>query len=354
VIAAPALTAEHAENAEKNCSFSLYFVSSVRFFSLRSLRPLRSVIVAVVFTLLWAAPAFAQSTHLLVITGVPGDEEHAAQFQKWATSFIDAAKKKDAVADANVVLLAERKATRDAVDKAFTDIAGRAKPNEAVVVLLIGHGSFNGTDAAFNLPGPDLTVADWARLLGKLSAQRVAFVNTASSSGAFLPAVAAPGRVVVTATKTGGERNETLFPEFFVEAFNDPSADRDRNGHVSIGEAFEFAKTKVVQAFQQKGNLLTEHATMDEGGPAGAGHFAASLFLGTGRAEDALNVDTSDPAMKALVDERNGIEQQIAGLRLKKGSMSDAAYDAEMEKLLTDLALKTRAIRELQAKKGKP
>jgi hypothetical protein len=312
------------------------------------------IVVTTGVTLLCVVPAFAQATHLLVITGVPGDEEHAAQFQKWASTFVDAAKKKDAVADANITLLADRKATRDAVEKAFADIAARAKPSEAVVVLLIGHGSFNGTDAAFNLPGPDLTVADWSRLLGKLSGQRVAFVNTASSSGAFLPAMAAPGRVVVTATKTGGERNETIFPEFFVEAFNDNSADRDRNGHVSIGEAFEYAKTKVVQAFQQKGNLLTEHATMDEGGAAGAGHLAATLFLGTGRADDALAVDTSDPAMKALVDERNDIEQQIAGLRLKKGSISEAAYEAEMEKLLTSLALKTRAIRELQAKKDKP
>jgi hypothetical protein len=303
---------------------------------------------------LWAVPAFAQQTHLLVITGVPGDEEHAAQFQTWATSFIEAAKKKDAVPDANITFLAGARATRDGVEKAFADIAGRARPNDAVVVLLIGHGSFNGTDAAFNLPGPDPTVADWSRLLGKLSSQRVAFVNTASSSGAFLPAIAAPGRVVVTATKTGGERNETQFPEFFVAAFNDTSADRDRNGHVSIGEAFEFAKTKVVQAFQQKGNLLTEHATMDEGGAAGAGHLAAALFLGTGRAAASLAVDTSDPAMKALVDERDTIEQQIAGLKLKKTSMAEPQYDAEMETLLTNLALKTRAIRELQAKKGKP
>jgi hypothetical protein len=307
-----------------------------------------------VFPLLCAAPAFAQQTHLLVITGVPGDEEHAAQFQKWATSFIDAAKKKDAVADANITLLADKQSTRDGVTQAFAAVAARVKPNDGVVVLLIGHGSFDGTQAAFNLPGPDLTVAEWTRLLATLSAQRVAFVNTTSSSGAFLPAVAAPGRVVVTATKTGGERNETQFPEYFVAAFNDNAADRDRNGHVSIGEAFEYAKAKVVQAFQQKGLLLTEHATMDEGAGRGDSRLAASLFLGTGRAEDSLAVDTSDPAMRALVDERNAIEQQIAGLKLKKPSMTDAEYDAEMEKLLTGLALKTRAIRELQAKKGRP
>jgi len=324
-------------------------------FSLRSLRAPRLVVGLFLCGMLCAAPAFAQPTHLLVITGVPGDEEHAAQFQKWATSFVDAAKKKDAVPDANVTLLADKRATREAVEKAFTDLAARVRPNESVVVLLIGHGSFNGTQAAFNLPGPDLTVPDWARLLGKLSAQRVAFVNTTSSSGAFLPAIAAPGRVVVTATKTGGERNETLFPEPFVEAFSDPAADRDRNGHVSIGEAFEYAKAKVVQTFQQKGLLLTEHATLDEGtGSAGESHLAAAIFLGTGRAEDALAVDTSDPAMRALVDERSALEQQIAGLKLKKPSMTEAQYDAEMEALLTSLALKTRAIRELQAKKAKP
>jgi hypothetical protein len=311
-------------------------------------------VVAVVFILLCVSPALAQQTHLLVITGVPGDEEHAAQFQTWATSFIDAAKKKDAVADANITFLADKQSTRDGVNKAFAALAARAKPNDGVVVLLIGHGSFDGTQAAFNLPGPDLTVAEWTKLLGTLAAQRVAFVNTTSSSGAFLPAVAAPGRVVVTATKTGGERNETQFPAHFVEAFNDTAADRDRNGHVSIGEAFEYAKAKVVQAFQQKGLLLTEHATMDDGAGRGDSRLAATLFLGTGRAEDALAVDTSDPAMRALVDERNTIEQQIAGLKLKKGSVADAEYDAEMEKLLTALALKTRAIRELQAKKGRP
>jgi len=297
---------------------------------------------------LCAAPALAQQTHLLVITGVPGDEEHAQQFQKWATTFIETAKKKDSVADANVTFLAERRATREGVQKAFADLAARVKPTDGVVVLLIGHGSFDGTRAAFNLPGPDLTVEEWATLVGKLPAQRVAFVNTSSSSGAFLPAMAGPGRVIVTATKTGGERNETQFPEFFVAAFGDNAADRDRNGHVSIAEAFEYAKMKVVQAFQQKGLLLTEHATMDDGGE---GRLAATMFLGIGRAEGTLAVDTSDPAMKKLVDEKDAIDQQIAALKLKKGAIDEAQYDAQMEKLLTDLALKTRAIRDLQAKK---
>ncbi|HKB14134.1 MAG TPA: hypothetical protein VKD69_25895 [Vicinamibacterales bacterium] len=299
------------------------------------------------FTVLCASPVFAQQTHLLVITGVPGDEEHAKQFQKWSDTFVDAAKKKDSVPNENITVLSDRGATKEGVEKAFADLSAKVKPNDSVVVLLIGHGSFNGQTAAFNLPGPDLTVADWGKLLGKLPAQHVAFINTSSSSGAFLPAVAAPGRVVITATKTGGERNETQFPEFFVAAFNDPSADRDRNGHVSLAEAFEYAKSKVTQAFQQKGLLLTEHATMDDGGE---GQLAASMFLGIGRSDSTLAADTSDPAMKKLVDEKEAIDRQIAALRLRKSSMPEAQYDAQMEKLLTELALKTKAIRDLQKK----
>jgi len=105
-----------------------------------------------------------------------------------------------------------------------------------------------------------------------------------------------------------------------------------------------------VQAFQQKGLLLTEHATMDDGGE---GHLASTLFLGIGRAEGTLTIDTSDPAMKQLADEKDAIDRQIAALKLRKSGMDEAQYDAQMEKLLTDLALKTKAIRDLQAKKDK-
>ena len=296
----------------------------------------------------FAGSAAAQQTHVLVVVGVPGDEEHAQKFQKWATTFVDAARKTDAVPDANITLLTDRQATRENVEKAVAALAARAKPTDGVVILLIGHGSFDGRQAAFNLPGPDLTSTDWARLLGTLKAAHVAFVNTSSSSGAFLPTVASPGRIIVTATKTGGERNETEFAEYFVGAFADEAADRDRNGHVSIAEAFDYAKTKVAQAFQQKGLLLTEHATMDD---SGGGQLASTVFLGTGRAEDALQIDMSDPALRAMAAERGAIEQQVAALKLKKASMDEAQYDAQMERLLTDLALKTKAIRDSQARK---
>ena len=295
-----------------------------------------------------SAPALAQQTYLLVITGAPGDDEHANKFEQWANTFIETAKKKDAVPEANITYLSGSRAAKSGVEKAFADIGAKVKANDEVFVLLIGHGSFDGTTAAFNIPGPDLTAEDYAKLLARFSAQRVVFVNTASSSGAFLKPLAGPGRVIVTATKTGGERNEPDFPQYFVAAFGDDAADRDRNGHVSVGEAFEYAKAKVVEAFQKKGLLLTEHATLDD---SGEGQVASAIFLGGGQGRSALQIDTSDPELKALADQRDAIDRQIADLRARKSTMDQAKYDAELEKLLTALALKTKEIRDLQAKK---
>ena len=309
---------------------------------------LRAFVCSWLALLCVSTSVFAQQTHLLVITGVPGDDEHAKKFEQWATTFIETAKKKEAVSESNITFLSGSGANKPAVEKAFADIGTKVKPNDELFVLLIGHGSFDGTTAAFNIPGPDLTADDYAKLLSKFSAQRVVFVNTSSASGAFLKPLAAPGRIIVTATKTGGERNETEFGQYFTAAFGDEAADRDRNGHVSIAEAFDYAKTKVTQAFQQKGLLLTEHAVMDDGGE---GRLAATVFLGIGRADAALNADLSDPDTKKLVDERDAIQRNIEALQLQKASMSPPDYESKMEALLTELALKTKAIRDRQAKK---
>lgn len=305
-----------------------------------------------------ATPAIAQDTHVIVITGVGGDEEHTAQFHKWASAMIDVAAKRGGVADQNIVYLSEKpeldparikgRSTRENVQKAFGDLSMRAQPNDEVFVMLIGHGSFDGKVAAFNLPGPDLTADDFARLLAKIPAQRIVFVNTASSSGGFLAALAGPGRTIVTATKTGGERNETRFPAYFVEAFDNNVADADRNGRVSIAEAFEYARTKVTAAYQKEGIILTEHAALDDGRD---GKFAATLFLESEKARAAATASVADPALRALLEEQRKLEDEVAALRLRKDSMDPKEYDQQLEKLLTDLAVKARAIREREGKK---
>ena len=155
--------------------------------------------------------AAAQDTHLLVITGVEGDAEHGAQFHKWASALIDAAQKKGGLADATVTYLADKverdparirgRSTSENVRKAFADLAAQVRPSDEVFIVLFGHGSYDGRQSAFNLPGPDLTVPDYAALLDKIRSARTVFVNTASSSGEFVKGLAGPGRTIVTATQ---------------------------------------------------------------------------------------------------------------------------------------------------------
>jgi hypothetical protein len=295
--------------------------------------------------------ASAQDTHLLVVAGVGGDEDHVKNFHKWATAVVEAAKKQG-VPPANITYLGESpeapaRATRDNVTKAFTDLAGQAKANDEVFVLLIGHGSFDGKQGVFNLPGPDLTADDYAKLLSRFPTQKIVFVNTASSSGAFLEPLKGPARTIVTGTRTGGERNETRFPEYFVEALTDQAADRDRNGRVSVQEAFDYASTKVKASYEQGGHILTEHATLEDGAQ---GKLAATMFLAPSQSRTAA-AQAADPATRALLEQRDDLERKVAELRLRKDSMEPAAYEQELEKLVTDLALKTKALRDLEGKK---
>jgi hypothetical protein len=316
----------------------------------------RSRFAALALTVFLATPAAAQDVHLLVVGGVGGDEARSAQFHKWAAAVIDAAKK-HGLPETSITYLAERteldpvhiklRSTRENVTKAFADLAARVKTNDEIVVLLIGHGTFDGKTAAFNLPGPDLAAAEYAKLLEKFPTQRIAFVHTGSSSGAFVPVLAGPARTIIAATRTGGERNETRFPEYFVEALTGEEADSDRNGRVSILEAFEFAKNRVAASYEKGGHLLTEHATLDDGSE---GKFASTQYLAPPRSR-STEMAKADPKLRGLVEERDALDREIATLRQRKDKMPEADYQQQLEKLLTDLALKDRAIRELEAKK---
>ena len=321
------------------------------------MRSVSAAIALCVLLLAVARPAAAQDTYLLVIAGVDGDPEHGEQFHKWATALVDAAKTKGGIPDANITYLADKverdpariggRSTKDSVTKAFADLAARARPGDEVVIVLFGHGSYDGRQAAFNLPGPDLTVPDYAAMLAKIRSARLVFVNTASSSGEFLKGLAGPGRTIVTATRTGGERNETRFPAFFAEAFTGTEADRDRNGRISVQEAFEYARTKVQQAFERQGYILSEHASIEDGGAGLAG----TIYLESDRAKSAEIASVANPALRAALEEKRNLEDQIAGLRLAKPSMPADQYEQAFEKLATALAQKTRTIQQLEGKK---
>lgn len=314
----------------------------------------------------WAAPAFAQATHVAVIVGLAGDPEHGELFRRWAGTLVDSAEQRFGIAHDRVFYLTEDpakdpkatgKSTREEVQRTFATLARTAGPDDVVFVMLIGHGTFDGKVAKFNLPGPDMTAADFAPLLQALPSKHVVFVNTASSSAPFLAELAAPGRTIVTATRTGAERFATLFGGYFIDALTSDAADVDRNHRVSVLEAFDSAKRDVARTYENEGIMLTEHPLLDdsgdrEGSPAPAaeaknGRIAAIQSLGAVAADEP---QTNDPRLRALYAERRELEQRVEALKLLKGSMDPARYASELEKRLTDLALKSKEIRDLGGK----
>ncbi|MGE0703209.1 MAG: C13 family peptidase [Vicinamibacterales bacterium] len=299
-----------------------------------------------------ALPAAAQQTHLLVIVGVGGSPDHVKRFHGYGTTIVDSAVK-GGLPEAQITYLADKpeeapaadaRSTRENVSKALSDLAAGSGANDEIFIVLIGHGTFDGQQGAFNLGGPDLTAADYATLLGAFKTQRIVFVNTASSSGAFLSALAGPARTIVTATRTGGERNETRFAEHFAAAWNTESADSDRNGRISVQEAFEYARLNVEASYKQTGHIPTEHPTLDDGSD---GKLASTQYLTPPRSRSG-EMASADPKLQKLVAQQDELQQQIDRHRLMKDRMDAAQYEAELERLLTELALVSRTIRDME------
>ena len=327
---------------------------------------MRRFLLVTALVLAGAASAAAQTTYLAVVVGLAGDPEHAELFQRWATTLVDASAKMGVAPD-HLVYLADKpeadakringKSTKEEVVKAFDKLA-QAGPDDVVFVMLIGHGTFDGRVAKFNLPGPDMTPEDFEPLMKKLKSKHVVFVDTSSASGPFVEALAAPGRTIVAATRNGAERFATLFGGYFADALAGSEADADKNGRTSVLEAFDFAKREVGVAYEREGIMLTEHPILSDNGektgtqtPAAdgkQGRVASVLALGSAAATEAL---PSDPKLRALYTERRDLERRVEGLKLLKDSMDPAKYASELERLATELALKTRQIREAEGKR---
>ena len=337
----------------------------------------RGTLSLAVLVLLLAAPVAAQQTHILVITGLSGDPAFAEQFHQWAMTLIDAATGRYELPAKNVIYLAEKteldqariddRSTRENVERAFATIAERTEPNDQVLVLLIGHGTYSRGESRFNLPGRDLTAQDYARLLEPLRAQQVAFVNTATASGGFIDVLSGEGRTVVTATRSGGQWNATVFGGFFVEAFADGEEESDQNkdGRVSVLEAFEYAVAQVARVYESDGRLQTEHALLDDNGDgegtrepdplvtATDGALARTLFISAGEGAGIAGLP-DDPSLRALYQERLEIQAQVEALQATRGGTDETRYRAEMEQLLVAMALKSREIRAMEGAAAEP
>lgn len=325
--------------------------------------------IGLAWLLAWQPPAGAAQTHLVVVSGLSGEPKYRVAFARWSATMIDAAESRYGVPTTNIAYLAERteadpgridgRSTKENVESLLRELSQRADPDATVFILLIGHGSARAGEPRFNLPGPDMTAADFARSLQGFPTQKLVLVNAASASGEFIPALSGPNRVIVTATKSGFERNETVFGGFFVEAYAEGGADVDKDGRVSVLEAFEYARREVARAYEKDNKLLTEHALLDDNGDGvgtrepdptrSDGALASTLLLVDAREAVAAAI-ADDPELAGLYREKEGLERRITALRAQKDAMDPALYEQELEALLVELALTARAIRELEEK----
>jgi len=298
--------------------------------------------------LLTASSAFAGEKFAFIVTGASGGEAYAKKYDAWRGTLVSTLRDKFGYQQDHVIAVGD--ATRDNVRSVLTDMRRRLKADDQLFVLLIGHGtSMDGEEAKFNLVGPDLSATEWAELIRPIAA-RVIFVNTSSASFPFLRRIAGKNRIVLTSTDSAAQTFETIFPEFFVNALTDAAADSDKNGRISIWEAFAYASNGVLQAFQQKGQLPTERPLLDDTG-AGIGREAQNPGPDGAVAKVTyLQPDTSvaiptDSVTAGLVRRRNELEAQLEELRARKETMATEQYEAELERIVLEIARLSAQIR---------
>jgi hypothetical protein len=294
----------------------------------------------VLVALLLTAASLPATTYYVTVTGLGGEPDYEQHFSMWAKDIEKALKP---TPDSKTETLMN--ATREQVRAALAGIAQQAKAQDAFVLMLIGHGSFDGYEYKINLPGPDLTGSELATLLDRIPATRQLVVNMTSASGGSIAFLRRPNRVVIAATKTGTEKNATIFARYWVEALNDPAVDSDKNEVVSALEAFRFADKKTVGYFEQQNRLATEHAVLEDTGK-GEGVRAPSVENGEGMLAaqfpllriGATAAAAKDPAKLPLLAKKEALEQQIDKLKYDKAAIPPDEYKKQLGALLLQLA----------------
>jgi hypothetical protein len=301
-----------------------------------------------------ASSAAAENRFALIVSGAEGGPEYGAQYARWSAALSGTLVERLGLAPQLVTVLSasagkDSAATAANVRRAIASIRDRMTRDDLLLVVLIGHGTFDGADAKFNLVGPDLESAEWAALLHPLPG-RLVIVNTSSASFPFLERLSGPRRIVITATDSPAQRFDTVFPEYFIRALSDQAADIDKNGRISIWEAFAASSAAVRRHYQQRGQLSTERALLDDDGdgvgkdvaaPGNEGSFASRTYLDETMPGDA----PTDEVLVKLFQRKSALDAEVDELRIRRQFLPAAEYQREFERIMVELAKVSHDIR---------
>jgi hypothetical protein len=314
-----------------------------------------SVLAAAAMLLVGSVQASADQRYALIVSGAAGGAEYAAQYDRWTAQLSKTLVETLKFDPALVRVLSDTtrsidSATADNVRRLIASVAARMTRDDVLFVFLIGHGTFDGTDAKFNLVGPDLDSIEWSTLL-KAIPGRVVLVNTSSASFPFLERLSGPRRIVITATDSPAQRYDTVFAEYFIRALTDPAADLDKNDRVSIWEAFAAASAAVRRHYQQRGQLSTEHALLDDNGdgvgnevttPGDDGSLASRTYLD----ESLPGAQPTDEVLLKLLQRKATLEAEVEDLKVRRQFLAPAEYAKEFERLMIELSQISHDVRQ--------
>jgi hypothetical protein len=294
-------------------------------------------------------------TTLIVVLGAPGEDKYAKIFAEELATWRRVASSSGAtlhvVGDPEVADQEPAINDHERLRALLAAESSAAAGDAPLWLVLMGHGTFDGRTAAFNLRGPDVSTTELAKWL-KECRRPLAVIDTTAASGPFLTALSAPGRVVVTATKSGQERNYARFGRFFAKRVVDRDADLDKDDQTSLLEAFLAAARDTAEFYKADGRIATEHPLLDDTGD-GRG-VRADFFVGDKPAKLAAGQAAVDgdlarkfhlfpsAAERQLTAEqvkrRDELETAVVALRRRKASIAEEEYFAELERLLVELA----------------
>ena len=311
------------------------------------MKALRGVGAIVVF--LFLALSVRASTYFVTISGLGGEPDYEQRFTAEANDLEHILKTSGG--DVHVITLTGANATREKIEDTLASVAREAKPGDDLVLTLIGHGSFDGVEYKFNLPGPDVSASELAAWCDRIPAKRQLIVNTTSASGGSVAALARSGRALISATKSGTEKNATVFARYWVEALRDPTSDVNKNDAISAIEAFNYATAKTAAFYDSQKRLATEHAVFEdtgknEGVRAASTETGEGLFLSNftlirlGSEQKAF----ADPAKRELLAKKEELEQKIDMLKYQKSAMAPDDYQQQLTEALVELAKVQEAI----------
>lgn len=301
-------------------------------------------------------PAADRNKYAVIISGASGEAAYAKQFAQWTIDLRVALVGRFGFAEDRVKLLIEKPADATAaparaeeVKRVFGSLSTELKSENVLFVFLIGHGAFDGKEAKFNLVGPDLSAGDYNTLLSSLPTRSVVVFDMTSASGEFVKPLAATGRIIITATRSGQEQNATRFTEFLIAALGATDADTDQDGRISVLEAFTYANRLTASFYTRAGRLATEHALLEDNGD-GVGHqkaeggdglLARATYIDSRSQEEAA----ANVAVAKLRRERTRLEGEIAQLIARKKDLPEPDYENALEKLFIELAKTNRALK---------